>query len=252
VAEATGPQARLGLEVAREPAAPWGFAPPEGASGPPAAAPERPSADGAGPEAARAGPSGYFAALRYVGQHARTYLLCEAPGGSLVVIDQHASHERLLFHRLREAVRSRRLQVQPFLVPAVVTLPAALARALEAALPELAELGLELEPFGGDAFAVKGAPALLAGTPLEPLLADLARQVEQSARPDAMDAALDDLLATMACHAAVRANEDVSRDEARALLDGLDAIDFKARCPHGRPVVFELALADLERRVGRR
>jgi DNA mismatch repair protein MutL len=252
VAEATGPQARLGLEVAREAAAPWGFAPPEGASGPVAAAPERPSADGAGPEAARAGPSGYFAALRYVGQHARTYLLCEAPGGSLVVIDQHASHERLLFHRLREAVRSRRLEVQPFLVPAVVTLPAAPARALEAALPELAELGLELEPFGGDAFAVKGAPALLAGTPMEPLLADLARQVEQSARPDALDAALDDLLATMACHAAVRANEDVSRDEARALLDGLDAIDFKARCPHGRPVVFELALAELERRVGRR
>ncbi|HET9594644.1 MAG TPA: DNA mismatch repair endonuclease MutL, partial [Anaeromyxobacteraceae bacterium] len=76
---------------------------------------------------------GYFGALRYVGQHARTYLLCEAPGGALVVVDQHASHERLLFHRLREAWRARTLSVQPFLVPQVVTLPAALARALEAA-----------------------------------------------------------------------------------------------------------------------
>ncbi len=68
-------------------------------------------------------PPGYFGSMRYVGQHARTYLLCEAPGGTLVVIDQHASHERLLFHRLREALRGRRLEVQPFLVPPVVTLP---------------------------------------------------------------------------------------------------------------------------------
>jgi DNA mismatch repair protein MutL len=252
VAGAPGPQARLDLGVAREEAAPWRFAPPDAVRAPGPAAAMPPAAWPAGPEAAQGRPGGYFSTLRYVGQHARTYLLCEAPGGSLVVIDQHASHERLLFHRLREAVRSRRLEVQPFLVPAVVTLPAPPARALEAALPELAELGLEVEPFGGDAFAVKGAPALLAGTPMEPLLADIARQVEQAARPDALDAAVDDLLATMACHAAVRANEEVSGEEARALLDGLDAVDFKARCPHGRPVVFDLALADLERRVGRR
>jgi DNA mismatch repair protein MutL len=251
------PQARLGLAVAREAEVPSRFAAPELPAGSAAGA----SAGGAlpagqlpgpGPDPGEARPAGYFSALRYVGQHARTYLLCEAPGGSLVVIDQHASHERLLFHRLREAARARSLQVQPFLVPPVVTLAAAPARALEAALPELAVLGLEVEPFGGDAFAVKGAPALLAGTPMQPLLDDLARQVEQSGRPDALDAALDGLLATMACHAAVRANEEVSREEARALLDGLDAIDFKARCPHGRPVVFELPLADLERRVGRR
>jgi DNA mismatch repair protein MutL len=67
-----------------------------------------------------------------------------------------------------------------------------------------------------------------------------------------VDEALHDLAATMACHAAVRANQELSAEEARALLDGLDAIDFKARCPHGRPVVFELPLAELERRVGRR
>ena len=68
----------------------------------------------------------------------------------------------------------------------------------------------------------------------------------------AVDSAVHDLLATMACHAAVRANQVLSPEEARALLDGLDAIDFKGRCPHGRPVVFELGLDDLERRVGRR
>jgi DNA mismatch repair protein MutL len=206
----------------------------------------------AGPAGEPARPRGYFGALRYVGQHARTYLLCEAPGGALVVIDQHASHERMLFHRLREAMRARQLPVQPFLVPQVVTLPPAVARSLEGHVAELGRLGLDVEPFGGDAFAVKGAPALLGGVDLAGLLEDLAQQLEQLERGSAVDEALHDLTATMACHAAVRANQELTPEEARALLDGLDAIDFKARCPHGRPVVFELPLADLERRVGRR
>jgi DNA mismatch repair protein MutL len=197
-------------------------------------------------------PVGYFGALRYVGQHARTYLLCEAPGGTLVVIDQHASHERLLFHRLREAFRARAIAVQPFLLPQVVSLSPAIARALEGGLPELARLGFDVEPFGGESFAVKGAPASLGGVDLSALLQDLAGQLEQTDRGGAADDLFHDLLATMACHTAVRAHQDVAPEEARALLDGLDAIDFKARCPHGRPVVFELSLADLERRVGRR
>jgi DNA mismatch repair protein MutL len=198
------------------------------------------------------GRPGYFGSLRYVGQHARTYLLCEAPGGSLVIVDQHASHERILFHRLSEAWRARRLVVQPFLVPQVVTLPTALARALEAGAGELRLLGIEIEPFGGDAFAISGAPAALAGVDLAALLADLAQQIEQVGRGSALDDAIHDLLATMACHSAVRANQDLAPEEARALLDGLDGVDFKARCPHGRPVVFELSIPEIERRVGRR
>ncbi len=197
-------------------------------------------------------PPGYFGRLRYLGQHARTYLLCEGPGGALVVIDQHASHERMLFQRLREAHRTRQLAVQPFLLPQVVSLPPATARALEAGLPELARIGLDVEPFGGDSFAVKGAPALLAGVDLPALLADVAAQLADVERDSAVEEAFHGLLATMACHAAVRANQELGPEEARALLDGLDAIDFKARCPHGRPVVFELSLADLERAVDRR
>jgi DNA mismatch repair protein MutL len=99
---------------------------------------------------------------------------------------------------------------------------------------------------------VKGAPAALAGVDLSRLLVDLAQQIEEAERGTAIDSAVHDLLATMACHAAVRANQDLSAQEARALLDGLDGIDFKGRCPHGRPVVFELSPEDLERRVGRR
>jgi DNA mismatch repair protein MutL len=195
---------------------------------------------------------GYFASLRYLGQHGRTYLLCEAPGGALVIIDQHASHERVLFHRLREAWRARRIPVQPLLLPQVVEIPPAAARALEGGLEELARLGIEVEPFGGEAFAVKGLPAALARVDAAALLADLSQQLEQLERGSAADEAWHDLLATMACHSAVRAGQDLADGEARALLDQLDGIDFKARCPHGRPVVFELALAELERRVGRR
>ncbi|HEX9052592.1 MAG TPA: DNA mismatch repair protein MutL, partial [Anaeromyxobacter sp.] len=230
--------------------------PPEG-SGASALPPPGPLSSGAlafpvALDGGAARPAGYFASLRLVGQHARTYLLCEAPGGGLVVVDQHASHERLLFHRLREAFRARTLPVQPFLLPQIVTLPPAVARALEGGLDDLREVGLEVEPFGGGSFAVKGAPAALGGADLEALLTDLAGQLAEVERASAVEEAVHDLIATMACHAAVRANQDLSTEEARALLDGLDAVDFKARCPHGRPVVFEVPLAELERRVGRR
>ncbi len=203
-------------------------------------------------EVGPAAPAGYFASLRYAGQHARTYLLCEAPGGALVIVDQHASHERVLFHELREAWRARRIAVQPLLLPQVVHLPPPVTRALEGGLEELGRLGIEVEPFGGDSFAVKGLPALLAGVDAAALLADLAQQLEQVGRGSAAEEAWHDLLATMACHSAVRANQELSPDEVRALLDRLDGVDFKARCPHGRPVVTEIPLAELERRVGRR
>jgi DNA mismatch repair protein MutL len=207
-----------------------------------------PAAPGDGPAA----PGGYFASLRYVGQHARTYLLCEAPGGALVVVDQHAGHERALFHRLRQAWRAKRIPVQPLLLPQVVDLPPAAARLLEGGAAALARLGIEVEPFGGDGFAVKGLPAALAGADVAGLLRDLAQQLGEVEQGDAADEAWHDLLATAACHGAVRANQELTAGEARALLDELDAVDFKARCPHGRPVVFELSLAEMEGRVGRR
>ena len=105
---------------------------------------------------------------------------------------------------------------------------------------ELAMKGLEL-----------AAQALVRG--LQAVVSTTVEAVVQTAEyGSALDDAFHDLLATIACHAAVRANQEVSPEEARALLDGLDAVDFKARCPHGRPVVFELQPSELERRVGRR
>ena len=136
--------------------------------------------------------------------------------------------------------------------PWVLARDPAVARALEGGLEELQRVGIDVEPFGGDAFAVKGAPALLSGVELPSLLADLAGQLADVERGSAVEEAFHGVLATMACHSAVRAHQDMVADEVRALLEALDAVDFRARCPHGRPVVFELSLAELERQVERR
>ncbi len=197
-------------------------------------------------------PKGFFSSLRVIGQFAATYLVCEAPGPRLVLIDQHAAHERLKFHQLREAFRQRKAAGQAFLFPASVELPVAEARILADHLEEVRAIGFEAEPFGGTAFALKAVPAPLLGCDYRKLLTDLAGELLQVERGRAFEQAMDGVLATMACHAAVRAHQVLSAEESRALLDALDAIDFNTRCPHGRPVAAELTLADLEKQVARR
>ncbi|MBS2030665.1 MAG: DNA mismatch repair endonuclease MutL [Deltaproteobacteria bacterium] len=197
-------------------------------------------------------PGGYFGSLRYIGQLAATYLVCEAPGGTLVLVDQHASHERVRFDALRKQFAAGTLQGQGFLFPVQVQLPVPDARALLDHQSEVAKLGFELEPFGGDVLALKSVPALLAGADYKQLLTDIAQELAHLGQQHAADDALSHVLATMACHSAVRAHQALSEQEARALLDELDRIDFKARCPHGRPVAAELTLGELERRVHRR
>jgi len=197
-------------------------------------------------------PPGYFGSLRHIGQLARTYLVCEAPGGTLVLVDQHAAHERLRFDALQKQFAAGPIKGQGFLFPVQVTLPVADARALLDHQAEIARLGFELEPFGGETLALKSVPALLAGADYKQLLADLAQEFGQLGRQQAADDAFSHVLATMACHSAVRAHQSLSEPEVRALLDDLDRIEFKSRCPHGRPVAAELTLAELERRVHRR
>ncbi len=207
---------------------------------------------GASPGAPPSEPRGYFSSLRVLGQLAGTYVVCEGGGGALVVLDQHAAHERVLFERLREARRGKALSSQRLLLPAVVELSPRTAEALGARRDRLAEFGFEAEPFGGQSWSIAAVPALLAHAVPGPLFAELADGLVHFEDAGAAEDAVNDLLATMACHAAVRAHDPLSADELRALLSALDGIDFKVRCPHGRPVVTEIPLADLERRVGRR
>ncbi|HEY3445393.1 MAG TPA: DNA mismatch repair endonuclease MutL [Myxococcales bacterium] len=197
-------------------------------------------------------PAGFFHNLRVIGQFARTYLVCEAPGPQLVVIDQHAAHERLRFHQLREAFKARKPQAQSFLFPASVDMPLAEARVLADHLEEVKQVGFDVDPFGGTTFALKAVPAPLVGCDYRQLLTDLAGELMQVEKGRAFESAMEDVLATMACHSAVRAHQSLTPEECRALLDALDAIDFNTRCPHGRPVAAQIPLLELEKRVERR
>jgi DNA mismatch repair protein MutL len=210
-------------------------------------------AERAGGQAALIPPQPYFAGLRYLGQLHRTYLVCEGPRG-LVLVDQHAAHERMNYQRLRRAADERRAHVQPLLVPMLLRLaPAAAARIAEGA-GDLAAIGVEVEPFGGGSAAVKALPAPLASLnepALAALLTDLAEELSVSGRGESLERRRDALLARAACHASVRAHDALGEAEARALLGALDATDYGARCAHGRPVVAEWTEAEIEKRFGR-
>jgi DNA mismatch repair protein MutL len=192
----------------------------------------------------------YFRGLRYLGQLHRTYLVCEGPQG-LVLVDQHAAHERVNYQRLRGAAKA---PAQPLLVPQVVQLAAAAtARVLEA-IDLLASIGVELDSFGANRAVVKAMPPALARLDeagLGALLTDLADELAAHGRGESLDRLKDALLARAACHGSIRAHDALAPAEAQALLDALDETDYGARCAHGRPVVAEWTEAEIERRFGR-
>jgi DNA mismatch repair protein MutL len=195
----------------------------------------------------------FFAGLRYLGQLHRTYLVCEGPRG-LVLVDQHAAHERMNYQRLRRAAAERHAAVQPLLVPIVLRLSAPTAARVAESSSDLSAIGIETEPFGAGSIVVKALPAPLATLPesaISALLADLAEELSSFGRGESLDRRRDALLARAACHASVRATDALTEGEARALLAALDETDYGARCAHGRPVVAEWAGGEIEKRFGR-
>ena len=186
-----------------------------------------------------------------VGPLHRLYLGCEG-ADEIVLIDQHAAHERVQFERLRAGFRHGSVPSQPLLFPVTLELPPLEREAAEAYGPELLRLGFELEPFGAGTVALKAAPALLRGDEATQVAQDLLSELAQVGRASALEERVDGLLATLACHSAVRAGDPLTITEAQALLEQLDAVDFQGNCPHGRPVVVRARLGDLERGFGRR
>jgi len=192
---------------------------------------------------------GVYARLRFVGQVRGTFLLCEGEDG-LYVLDQHAAAERVTFDRLRRAYGSRTMPTQRLLTPEIVELLASEVALLEEHADEIAALGVEARAVGDTAVAVHAVPAILKRAEPARVIRDLAAEVSR-AGGRAFRGAVDLVLATMACHGSIRAGDAVSPEEARALLQALDTVDFAGHCPHGRPVVMRLAWGELERRVGR-
>ncbi len=192
---------------------------------------------------------GSFSDLRYIGQGKEMFLLLDDED-DLVVMDQHAAHERVTFEKLRQQLGAGGVRSQKLLMPHNVDLGPAEAERICEMSNELLSLGLEIARSGPDRVAVHAVPAELVMTSPERLLADMVMALEegrQGSRGDAHELAL----ATMACHSSIRGGRQVAASEVHALLEQLDGVDNAGHCPHGRPILARIPWKEIRRRVGR-
>jgi DNA mismatch repair protein MutL len=180
-----------------------------------------------------------------------TYIVAQTRDG-LVVVDQHAAHERLVYERMKVQMARGAVTRQALLTPEVVELDPAEAERVSARIEELAELGLIVEPFGAGAVLVRETPALLGDTDVQGLIRDIADDLAEHGAALALSERLGEVCGTMACHGSVRAGRVLSAPEMNALLREMEATPHSGQCNHGRPTYVELKLADLEKLFGRR
>ena len=180
-----------------------------------------------------------------------TYVVAQTDDG-MIVVDQHAAHERLVYERMKKALSESGVARQGLLIPEVVELDEDAARRLDARKVELAELGLVLEAFGQGAVVVREVPALLGETDVQSLVRDMADEIAELGETFSLSEKLEEVCSTMACHGSVRAGRRLNVDEMNALLRQMEATPHSGQCNHGRPTYVELKLADIERLFGRR
>lgn len=199
-----------------------------------------------------------FGALPILGQLRASYLLAETEDG-LMVVDQHAAHERILYEGLRQSWLEAGVARQGLLAPLTVELPPASVAALGEAPELVARLGFEVDPFGDDAVLVRAIPAEISGQDVGELITELAAALSEVEGGDEADdnairwiPSIDRLFATMACHSARRFGDRLPVEEQQAILAGLDTIPWAPTCPHGRPVAILVSHDDLELRFRRR
>jgi DNA mismatch repair protein MutL len=185
------------------------------------------------------------------GQVAATYIVAEAEDG-LVIVDQHAAHERLVLERMRAARAGGAVARQPLLMPEVIELEEPDCDRIEAATDELASLGLEIERFGPNAILVRATPAALGTADVRGLLADVGAELAELGSALSLQEKLDHVAATIACHGSVRAGRVLSVAEMNALLREMEVTPRSGQCNHGRPTWVKLAHSDIERLFGRK
>lgn len=179
------------------------------------------------------------------------YIIAQT-GDGLVIVDQHAAHERLVYERMKEALAAGGVARQALLLPEVVELDEAAVDRLVARAPELETLGLVLEGFGPGAVVVREVPALLGQTDAAGLVRDLAEDLAEADAALSLEDRLADVCGTMACHGSVRSGRRLNAEEMNALLRQMEATPHSGQCNHGRPTYVELKLSDIERLFGRR
>jgi DNA mismatch repair protein MutL len=180
-----------------------------------------------------------------------TYIVAQT-GDGIVIVDQHAAHERLVYERMKAALAGSGVARQILLLPEIVELDEGGVARLAARQAELAELGLVLEPFGTGAVVVREMPALLGEANIQGLVRDLADELAELGDALALKERLENVCGTLACHGSVRAGRRLNRAEMDALLRQMEATPHSGQCNHGRPTYVELRLTDIEKLFGRR
>jgi DNA mismatch repair protein MutL len=180
-----------------------------------------------------------------------TYIVSQTEDG-IVIVDQHAAHERLVYERMKQMLANGGVRRQALLIPEVVELDPAEAEAIAARAEELTQLGLVIEPFGPGAILVRETPALLGFTDAAGLLRDLVDDIAELGEAHALKERLEEVCSSMACRGSVRAGRRLTGEEMNALLRQMEATPFSGQCNHGRPTYVELKLADIEKLFGRR
>ena len=184
-----------------------------------------------------------FASLEYLGQIEGTYLVFSAPG-VMILLDQHAAHERILYERLKQSTGGN-LEVQSLLIPEILEMNPRDFHLLIASRDMLQEAGIEVEAFGENTAVVKSVPALVAHADVRALIGEVLDSIADSGLPQ--DEKRNRILIGMACRGAIKANQALTADEVRHLCRDLDSIPFASNCPHGRPVFIELPAVVIER-----
>ena len=180
-----------------------------------------------------------------------TYVVAQTADG-IVIVDQHAAHERLVYERMKKALANGGIARQPLLIPDVVELDPAEVSRVVARAEELAELGLVIEAFGPDAVMVREVPAMLGKLDVKGLVRDLADDIAETGNALSLKERLEEVSGTLACHMSVRAGRRLNAEEMNALLREMEATPHSGQCNHGRPTYVELKLSDIERLFGRR
>ncbi|MEH0073643.1 DNA mismatch repair endonuclease MutL [Pannonibacter sp. Pt2] len=180
-----------------------------------------------------------------------TYIISQTMDG-VVIVDQHAAHERLVYERLKEMLAARDVPRQMLLIPEIVELPEEDVHRLAEHAEELEAAGLVLEPFGPGAIAVRETPAMLKALNIRALVQDLADELTEWETASGLKEKLDHVAATMACHGSIRAGRRMRPEEMDALLREMEATPLSGQCNHGRPTWIELKLSDIEKLFGRK
>jgi DNA mismatch repair protein MutL len=180
-----------------------------------------------------------------------TYIVAQTADG-IVIVDQHAAHERLVYEKMKKALENGGIARQPLLIPEIVELDPSECDRVTSRAKELAELGLVVEPFGPDALMVREVPAVFGHGDVRALIRDLADDIAETGSALSLKERLEEIAGTLACHTSVRAGRRLNAEEMNALLREMESTPHSGQCNHGRPTYVELKLADIERLFGRR